>query len=115
MSCCPPDSEPYLAATYATVGSVGRVEGTEIEYYQTGDATATKSIVFIPDIFGWNAGRTRNLADWFGNAGFYVIVPKLLVPALNGGTDGDGTPYPLVISCSNCWFRRLSWVREYQS
>jgi dienelactone hydrolase len=46
----------------------------------------------IPDIWGWDSGRTRVIADYFSDNGYYVIVPKLLVPALEGGTDGDGFP-----------------------
>lgn len=90
MSCCPPDSEKYLAATYVSVGSTHKVDGSEVEYYATGNSASSTVIVFFPDVFGWNAGRTRNLADWFGEAGYYVVVPKLLAPGLNGGTDGDG-------------------------
>lgn len=90
MACCPPDSEKYLAATYATIGTTLKVDGTDVEYYATGDATAHRVILFITDVFGWNAGRTRNLADWFSESGYFVVVPKLLGPGLKGGTDGDG-------------------------
>jgi dienelactone hydrolase len=48
--------------------------------------------VIIPDIFGWNGGRTRNIADYFALNGFFVMVPKLLAPPLEGGVDGDGLP-----------------------
>jgi len=35
-------------------------------------------------LFGWNTGRTRNLADFLGDSGFFVVVPKLLVPTSSG-------------------------------
>ena len=88
MSCCPPDSEKYLASDYATVGSV--VSLPTCDFYASGKASSQKAVILIPDVFGWNAGRTRNLADWFGEAGYFAIVPKLLAPGLQGGTDGDG-------------------------
>lgn len=91
MSCCPPNSHKYLASDYAEKGSCHRLsDGTE--YYVSGAPNGTKGILFIPDIYGWHGGRTRNLADQFYEAGYYAVVPKLLVPALNGGTDGDGCP-----------------------
>lgn len=46
----------------------------------------------VVDIFGWNGGRTRAIADLIAANGYHVIVPKLMVPALRGGTDGDGFP-----------------------
>jgi len=89
MFCCPPNAEKYLAAEYDTTGSTHTLENGH-EFYRTGLPTATKAILLIPDVFGWNGGRTRNVADFFAEAGYYVVVPKLLVPALEGGTDGDG-------------------------
>ena len=43
-------------------------------------------------MWGWDSGRTRLLADEFATAGYRVYVPKVLTPALEGGTDGDGLP-----------------------
>ena len=31
--------------------------------------------------------------DFFGDSGYYTIVPKLLVPGMAGATDGDGFIY----------------------
>lgn len=90
MSCCPPNAEKYLAPDYSSVGSVHRLDDG-VEFYATG--TPNKNgIVLIPDIFGWNGGRTRNVADYLAEQGFYVTVPKLLCPAppSGEGTDGDG-------------------------
>ncbi len=90
MSCCPPNAEKYLAASYSTIGQTHALPNGH-EFYITGSTTATKAVIVIPDVFGWNAGRTRNVADWFAEAGYLTIVPKLMVPALEGGTDGDGS------------------------
>ncbi len=43
------------------------------------------------DIWGWNGGRTRAIADLLASDGAVVIVPKLLDP-FEGGNDGDGLP-----------------------
>ena len=65
------------------------VGGTEV--YVSGNP-GVDALVIIPDIFGWNGGRTRSIADYFSSEGYYVLVPKLLVPCLRDGTDGDGCP-----------------------
>lgn len=90
MSCCPPNAEKYLAPDYSAIGSILTLD-SGYEAYQTGDVTATKkAVILIPDIYGWNGGRTRNIADYLVGYGYYVVVPKLLTPPIDGGTDGDG-------------------------
>ena len=64
--------------------------GDGIGCYQTG-ASSSAVIILFPDM-GLGFGRTRLLADEFGRLGYRVYVPKLLQPALEGGTDGDGLP-----------------------
>ena len=59
-----------------------------MEYYSTGTFDSKKSILVIPDVFGWNGGRIRSIADLLANEGYYVMIPKLLTPPLEGGTDG---------------------------
>lgn len=63
---------------------------TGLELYATGTSESKKGLLLVPDVFGWNGGRTRNIADYFAEEGYYVVVPKLLTPAIDGGTDGDG-------------------------
>lgn len=90
MSCCPPNAEKYLAPDYSAIGTCHRLDDG-VEYYATG--TPNKNgILLIPDIFGWNGGRTRNIADYLAQQGYYVTIPKLLSPAppSGEGTDGDG-------------------------
>jgi len=90
MSCCPPNAHKYLAPDYKFVGHTETLPDG-VEFYRTGDPSKTKkAVLIIPDIYGWNGGRTRNVADYLAEAGYYVVVPKLLVPAVDGGTDGDG-------------------------
>ena len=56
MPCCPPNSEKFLAATYATTGATGVLpDGTE--YYASGSPEGKNAIIVIPDVYGWNGGR----------------------------------------------------------
>jgi len=87
MSCCPPGSYGYLQADHTDEGTVRSIDG--ISYYQVG--SGANGLLFCPDIWGWNSGRTRAIADDFAKKGVSVWVPKLL-PAFEGGTDGDGLP-----------------------
>ncbi len=90
MSCCPPNSHAYLASDYSEVGQCLVLPGG-VEVYTSGELAPGKNgILMIPDIWGWHGGRTRNFADQFAEAGYYTVVPKFLVPPLEGGTDGDG-------------------------
>jgi len=91
MNCCPPNAEKYLDNTYENVGSLATLP-SGLEYYGVG-STSDKPLLLIPDVWGYNSGRTRTVADVFALQGYYVIVPKLLTPGLEGGTDGDGL-YP---------------------
>lgn len=94
MSCCPPNSAPFLAATHVPAGIV--IDLPEVSFYRVpavvGDGEERKALVLCPDIWGWNGGRTRQIADYFASQGFFCVVPQFLVPALEGGTDGDGFP-----------------------
>ena len=89
MSCCPPSALPYLAAKPATKGSKKAIDG--VEFYETG-AQSKAAIILFPDVWGWDSGRTRALADAFAEQGYRTYVPKVLQPAFQGGTDGDGLP-----------------------
>lgn len=84
--CCPSGAAPYLAADHDDEGTIRSIDG--VSFYQVGSGAS--GLLFLPDIWGWNGGRTRALADDFAKKGLSVWVPKLLVPPHNGGTDGDG-------------------------
>ena len=40
-----------------------------------------RAILICPDIWGWDSGRLRNIADHLADAGYLVVVPKILQPA----------------------------------
>jgi hypothetical protein len=90
VTCCPPNAEKYLAATHDTTGKCITLPSGH-ELYTSGTASATKrGVLIVPDVWGWNSGRTRNIADMFAEAGYLAVVVKILTPPLQGGTDGDG-------------------------
>ncbi len=97
MSCCPPSALPYLESKPAIKGSkktIDRVPSgpvAPVEFYETG-AQSKAAIILFPDVWGWDSGRTRALADAFAEQGYRTYVPKVLQPAFQGGTDGDGLP-----------------------
>lgn len=53
----------------------------------------TEAVLLLPDIWGWDSGRMRAVADSIAAVDYKVVVPKILAP-LDGGTDGDGLPTP---------------------
>ena len=93
--CCPAGSLPYLSSSYEPTGTIETVSipgGGTLELYcppaPAGDCSG-KAILALPDVWGWNGGRMRAIADSLAKEGYAVAVPKLLTPASNGGTDGD--------------------------
>ena len=90
--CCPDHSHGYLMPDCKTKGVVVELNESN-HFYGTGstDVNISKGVVIIiPDIFGWNAGLVRKIADKISEEGYYAIVPKILQPCLEGGCDGDG-------------------------
>lgn len=88
MSCCPPGSHPYLQATHEATGTVVSEGGCDFYINKTTESP-TSAIILCPDIWGWNGGRIRAIADHFAST-YMVVIPKILTPVFEGGTDGDG-------------------------
>jgi len=92
MSCCPPNAEKFLASNYVPTGAKHTLPNG-YEFYEVGNADSKKAVIMIPDIWGWDSGRSRNVADLLSEQyGYFVVIPKLLQPAFEGGTDGDALP-----------------------
>jgi len=89
MACCPADSTPYLAADYAAKGVVLSEGGVEMYQSPAKPDNPKNAVVLFSDVWGWNGGRTRAIADFVAELGYLVVVPKMLTPAYEGGTDGD--------------------------
>ena len=101
-ACCPPNSAPHLSTEYKAKGAVHSFDG--VDFYSVGSTTSKQGILIIPDVFGWNGSRTRNIADHFADldgvrgSSYYVVIPKILTPPLEGGNDGDGLPADFDVS-----------------
>jgi len=72
MSCCPEGALGKLGTQgYVAKGLVEKVDDLEIYYVGSGP----KCIIWNYDIFGFDAGRTRQTADLFAEAGYLVVMP----------------------------------------
>lgn len=115
MSCCPTDALAYLAPVPSNVGAVKSSNG--VEFYETGTASSA-AIILFSDVWGWNSGRVRALADAFAAAGYRCYVPKLLSPPLEGGTDGDGLPPDFNMGARGAefgpWITQIPWRGSVQ-
>lgn len=103
-SCCPSDSVPYLAAEYAAKGTVKDLGAVEI-YVAPVLGKPTAGILMMPDVWGWNGGRVRAIADSLAEQGYIVAVGKLLTPAFDGGTDGDA------LSPTSSF--NMQWIKQF--
>jgi len=94
--CCPPNSFPGLVLNdQNTVGAV--VTHKSATFYSTGnlhESTGRRALITIPDIFGWNSGRTRKIADVMATQlNVLVVVLRSLLSSYKGGEDGLPADY----------------------
>jgi len=108
MTCCPVGSLPYLQATYEATGTVVS-EGDYEFYINKGTESPTSAIILCPDIWGWNGGRIRAIADHFAGS-YMVVIPKLLTPVFEGGTDGDAMSPTSEFNMD--WIKQFSWKTQ---
>ena len=72
MSCCPTGSLDRLGEQgYQPKGKVVRVGDLDIYVVGSGG----KCVIWNYDIFGFNSGRTKELADLLAESGFLVVMP----------------------------------------
>jgi dienelactone hydrolase len=109
--CCPPNSTPsFRDAGYVQRGA--KISLDEVQCYVVGSPTeGGRAIIVCPDIWGWDSGRIRRVADHLSDEGYYVVIPKLLLRTIEGGTDGDGLPpnFDLNLRGAECW----PWLGSY--
>lgn len=112
MSCCPKDSLGPLNGGDVKPGGT-KVDTGKVSYYVAKDSTkkdSTVVVIMYPDVWGWDTGRIRVLADHFSDTlGCTVVVPKLQ-PPLEGGTDGDALPPTFEIS-PDSRPKFMSWIK----
>ncbi len=72
-SCCPEGAWGSLSnPDYETLGSVQTLE-EELDLYLVGNSS--KCIIWNYDIFGFDSGRTRQMADFLAAHGYMVLLP----------------------------------------
>ena len=78
MSCCPPGSWPDLNnSDYACKGVVETLdEASDFKVYKTGDSSSGKCVLWNYDIFGFDGGRTRQMADYVASHGQIKVEKK---------------------------------------
>eukprot|EP01060_Flectonema_neradi_P013148 TRINITY_DN1991_c0_g3_i2.p1 TRINITY_DN1991_c0_g3~~TRINITY_DN1991_c0_g3_i2.p1 ORF type:complete len:285 (+),score=70.26 TRINITY_DN1991_c0_g3_i2:47-856(+) len=86
MSCCPPGSHGFLAHDYKAIGKETSAGGVEV--YETGTAVDKKMTIIVGDVWGWDGGRVRQIADQLGGL---VVIAKMMKP-YESGTNGDALP-----------------------
>jgi len=88
---------------------MGTVISTDtVEVYQSQvKGSPSAAVIVCPDVWGWNGGRTRAIADALSDAGYVVVVPKLLTPAKDGGTDGDALAPTAQFDME--WVKQFPW------
>ena len=66
-------------------------------------------------VWGWDSGRIRELGDELAAEGHLVLIPKLLQPPLEGGTDGDGLAPDFNIGARGAdfgqWVTQIPWSK----
>mmetsp|Transcript_30671 Transcript_30671/g.45405 ORF Transcript_30671/g.45405 Transcript_30671/m.45405 type:complete len:259 (-) Transcript_30671:217-993(-) len=114
MSCCPPTAYPHLESSYVPKGENLDLVGEKIYQIKSSTADAnTNLVVYVAhDIFGFDAGRTKQVCDAFSDSlkcdvvlvdGFKgtqadVTIPDSVPAALKSGTwDITGERYLKVI------------------
>eukprot|EP01036_Dinobryon_divergens_P022339 gene22339-30584_t len=73
--CCPPGSLPF-AEKFADYTPKGVVQNLgDLPIYLVGDKSNRKAVIVSYDIYGFDAGRTREICDHIAAAGFLVLLP----------------------------------------
>ncbi|XP_051127985.1 endo-1,3;1,4-beta-D-glucanase-like [Andrographis paniculata] len=70
QQCC--DNPPTLSPG-AGVGHVEQIGG--LSSYVCGPPDSKLAVIFVPDVFGYEAPKLRSFADKVGAAGYYTVVP----------------------------------------
>ncbi|XP_045827516.1 endo-1,3;1,4-beta-D-glucanase-like isoform X1 [Trifolium pratense] len=88
----PCSSNPPILNSFAGAGHVDKIGG--LNAYLTGSPHSTRAILFVSDIYGYEAPIIRKFADKVAAAGYYVVVPDYF----NGDPfDPDHVDRPLPI------------------
>lgn len=73
----PVHCERYLTYDYKPVGNEMKLKDST-QFYGVGSPRTKQGIILIPDTWGWNAGRIRNIADFLATNDIYCAIPQLM-------------------------------------
>lgn len=69
--------DQYLNRNYNPQGTIQSLsEG--LQFYSVGSPDSGRGVLIISDLFGWDSGHIRKIADYIAHQGFYVMIPGLL-------------------------------------
>jgi len=71
--CCPDSALKFQKETYAITGTIEKKEDFNLYWKGSG----TSCVVLLMDIFGFNAGRQKNIVDELAEEGYLVVMPDL--------------------------------------
>jgi len=69
--CCPPGSEPQIAATYVPRGKHHNLGDLPVYHIGSGP----RAVILCYEVFGLDGGRFRLVSDQLSDAGFNVVLP----------------------------------------
>jgi len=97
--CCPPGSEPKLAATYKFRGTNQILD--DLPYYHVG--TGDKAIIVVYEVYGSDGGRMRLICDQLADVGFNVVMPDFY--------RGDNWPEGADFAKFGEWVIKFPWSK----
>lgn len=80
----PLNTDPYLNIVhYQTKGTNLKLKD-HTEFYASGTTQSKHGVIIIPDTWGWNTGRIRNICDFFGDQNTFAVVPNFSSKGIEG-------------------------------
>ncbi len=76
-------AEKFLFRDYEPRGQIVTNQDN-IELYRSGRRGCKNGVIMIPDTMGWNGGRIRNLADFFGDNDCVAVIPNISGTSIGG-------------------------------
>jgi hypothetical protein len=77
------NAEKFLFRDYEPRGNIVTNQDN-IELYRAGRKGCKNGVIVIPDTMGWNGGRIRNLADFFGDNDCIAVIPNVSGTSIGG-------------------------------
>jgi len=113
----PLNVDNYLnTMTYQYKGSCLKLKDNT-QFYSSGSPQNKVGVIMLPDYWGWNSGRIRNICDFFGDNGYFAVIPNFSSQGVIGETQSymdsaslmdwyksrtfDGNIKPVILSLAN--------------